>query len=195
MGYSEVFKMPANMTITGRTSTITNAFVASITPRIEPNETEIKSCLRVLGLNVDDLRCAYCGDKATEWDHLHPLASNKKPSGYISQIGNLVPACGKCNQSKGNKSWKDWIKSNVNGSPKSRGKDKDLHMRIQRLEEYEKSWRVTPIDFSKLVDKQLWDKYWSNCESLHLEMRRCQDLAEQIRETIAKNLQVPSADK
>jgi len=38
------------------------------------------------------LQCSYCGTPATEWDHLRPLVMNKKPTGYISEIHNLVPA-------------------------------------------------------------------------------------------------------
>ncbi|TET40105.1 MAG: HNH endonuclease, partial [Dehalococcoidia bacterium] len=91
MRYKEVFKTPKPMKITGRTSTITNSFVTSIIPSIEPTEEEIKECLEILGLDPNDLCCAYCGDKATEWDHLRPLVKDKKPTGYISEIRNLVP--------------------------------------------------------------------------------------------------------
>ena len=43
-------------------------------------------------------------------DHLRPLVKDKEPTGYISEIHNLVPSCGKCNQSKGNKEWKAWMR-------------------------------------------------------------------------------------
>jgi endonuclease I len=45
----------------------------------------------------------------------------KKPTGYISEIHNLVPACGKCNQSKGNKEWRQWMLSDATLSPKTKG--------------------------------------------------------------------------
>lgn len=176
------------MRITSRGSTITNAFVSSILPSIEPQEDEIRECLRILELDVKDLRCAYCGNKATEWDHLRPLVSNKKPTGYVSEIRNLVPACGTCNQSKGNKNWNDWITSDVKGSPKIRNGE-DLKVRIQRLKRYEKWGRLSPIKFKKAVDGKLWDKHWQNLEDMHKEMKKCQKLADQIRTEIAK--QVP----
>jgi hypothetical protein len=34
--------------------------------------------------------------------NLFLLVEEKEPIGYISEIRNLVPVCGKCNQSKGN---------------------------------------------------------------------------------------------
>lgn len=55
---------------------------------------EVKEALGILELDADDLRCAYCGDKSTEWDHLRPIVKNKKPTGYISDIFNLVQLVG-----------------------------------------------------------------------------------------------------
>ena len=115
-----VFNMPNPVTIMGRSSSITNSFVNGIIPVIEPTESEIREALKILEQNEDDVRCVYCGDKKTEWDHLHPLIINKKHTGYITEIANLVPACGKCNQSKGNSNWKDWMISNAEKSPKTR---------------------------------------------------------------------------
>ncbi|MDL5501997.1 MAG: HNH endonuclease, partial [Candidatus Methanoperedens sp.] len=145
MDMKKAFYMPKAMNITGRTSTITNSFVNSIIPCIPPSEIEIKESLDILGLNHEDLRCAYCGEKATEWDHLRPLVENKQPTGYISEINNLVPACGKCNQSKGNQDWKKWITSSAKLSPKTKGV-KDLNDRIKRLEDYEKIRKPIKLD-------------------------------------------------
>ncbi len=105
MSYIELFRMPTPMKITGRSSSITNSFVTSIIPTIVPTEQQVKEALAVLGMDKDTFECAYCGDTASEWDHLRPLVLKKEPTGYISEIHNLVPSCGKCNQSKGNKSW------------------------------------------------------------------------------------------
>lgn len=102
----EIFKMPTPVKITGRTSSITNAFVNGIIPVIEPTDQEIIDALHTLGMTPTHIVCAYCGDTYSEWDHFHPLIKDKQPTGYISEIHNLVPACSKCNQSKGNKHWK-----------------------------------------------------------------------------------------
>ena len=94
--------------------------------------------------------CAYCSDLYTERDHLRPLVVRQRPTGYISEIANLVPACGKCNQSKGNKPWRGWILSDAPRSPKSR-QVADLESKIARLEAY-KGWRdVTPLEFEQII--------------------------------------------
>jgi 5-methylcytosine-specific restriction endonuclease McrA len=76
----------------------------SIIPIIVPTNEQVKEALDILGMDHDSFHCAYCGATASEWDHLRPLVLNKKPTGYISEIHNLVPACGKCNQSNDSKS-------------------------------------------------------------------------------------------
>jgi len=126
------FRMPRPIKITGRTSTITNAFVNAIIPVVEPTDDDILSVLRVLDIDAADVRCAYCGDPSTEWDHLEPIVSGKRPTGYISEIANLVPACGKCNQSKSGRHWREWIEGPAALSPKMRG-IQDLKARIKHL--------------------------------------------------------------
>lgn len=69
----KIFRMPTPVKITGRTSSITNAFVNGIIPVIEPTEEEIESALETLGMDKDHIVCAYCGNPYTEWDHFHPL--------------------------------------------------------------------------------------------------------------------------
>ena len=170
MKIKNIFKMPKQVGIAGRTSTITNAFVNTIIPYIEPNEEELIKCLEILELDKDDLRCVYCNEKSSEWDHLRPIVENKKPSGYISNIYNLVPSCGKCNQSKGNKNWLNWIESDAPHSPKNKNV-KDLDKRIDRLKKYEEWGNVNRIDFEKIVNNELWEKHWVNHGKL-LEMMR-----------------------
>src|SRR5467141_2592011 len=131
--------LPAPMSVTGRSSSITNAFINAIIPVIEPTEEEELEALEVLQIDPKDIRCAYCGDKATEWDHLRPIITNQEPTGYITEIANLVPSCGKCNQSKGKSNWRTWMTGPARLSPRMRGIG-DLDMRISRLELYER-WR------------------------------------------------------
>src|SRR4030042_5456673 len=111
MSIRDAFQMPTPMTISGRSSSITAAFVSAIIPQIEPTDEEVKTALDILQMSPDNVSCAYCGAQATEWDHLRPLVANQKPTGFISEIRNLVPSCGKWNQSKGNKYWMDWSES------------------------------------------------------------------------------------
>lgn len=186
MDYLSPFRMPTVMKITGRSSSITNAFINSIIPVIKPTNSQVKTALEILRMSHDKFECAYCGAQATEWDHLRPLVKDKMPTGYISEIHNLVPACGKCNQSKGNKHWADWIVSDAKLSPKSKGVE-NLSLRIQRLKEYEQ-WEVpTKVDFEKVIGKGKWEQHWKNCETIQQTMRNSQVLADKIKNEIVKN--------
>lgn len=194
MKYTDVFKMPKATTIMARTSSITNSFVNGIIPCIAPAEEEIKRVLNILGMDKDNVKCSYCGDKCTEWDHFRPLVIDKRPTGYISEINNLVPACGKCNQSKGNKYWKDWILSDAQLSPKTRN-IYNLDTIIENLENFEKQTKPIRIDFECIVGRELWEKHWDNCVKLHDQMRECQVVSEQIREIISVSLNEPKTSK
>jgi HNH endonuclease len=132
-------QLPSPMNVTGRSSSITNAFINAIIPAFDPTEEEELEALHILGMEPHDIRCAYCGDKFTEWDHLRPIITNQEPTGYITEIANLVPSCGKCNQSKGKSDWRTWMEGKARFSPKTRGIP-DLPTRIARLQSYE-DWR------------------------------------------------------
>ncbi len=175
-----LFSMPKPVNIMGRASSITNSFINAIIPVIQPSREEVLEALDILGMDLADVRCAYCGDKSTEWDHLRPLVFEQRPTGYISEIANLVPACGKCNQSKGNKPWREWIISSAARSPQSRGVP-NLETKIERLAEYER-WRdVQPLDFAKIVGEVEWSRHWENWQRVLDEMRSSQALAARLR--------------
>lgn len=120
MDYLSMFQMPKPIKITGRSSSITSGFVTSIITAIYPRSEEIRKSLEILRIEPGDLSCAYCGSLASEWDRSKPLVKDKRPTGYISGIHNLVQSCGKCNQSKGNKTWNQWMCSPAKQSPKNK---------------------------------------------------------------------------
>lgn len=178
------FKMPTAVSITGRSSSITNCFASAIIPVIHPTAGEVSEALTILGLSADDLRCAYCGDPSTEWDHLRPLIVGQRPTGYVSEIRNLVPACGKCNQSKGNKPWRAWIQSNAPRSPKARGLP-GLEERVVRLEAFERAGSPLKIDFEAVLGSDQWAQHWNNWNAVIGELRRAQEFAKRLQSQIA----------
>jgi hypothetical protein len=180
------FWMPSVQTMVSRKSSITNAFVNAVIPSIPPTLEEIEQALAILQIDPSDMRCAYCGDTASEWDHLRPLVLNRRPTGFISEIANLVPSCGKCNQSKGNKPWRDWMLSGAKLSPT--GRKLATVERIGRLEAYEK-WRVpTKIDFESILGNEAWEKYWALCEKVNDDLRQHQQVADAMRVRIVDAL-------
>lgn len=194
MEYLSLFRMPTPMRITGRSSSITNVFINSIIPVVPPSAEEVKWVLTILGMTPETFQCAYCGGVASEWDHLRPLVKDKKPTGYISEIHNLVPSCGKCNQSKGNKEWKTWMHSNAKLSPTARGV-KDIPERVKRLDAYEISKAPTKIDFSAIVGQDVWAQHQSNLERVQSLMRESQELASKINSRVASAYKVLDAER
>jgi hypothetical protein len=173
-------QLPTRITVNQRASSITNAFINAIIPVIVPTEAEELEALKVLRIDPADIRCVYCGDKSTEWDHLNPIISNQEPTGYITEIANLVPSCGKCNQSKGKSHWRTWMMGNARLSPKSRG-IRNLKTRVKRLEAYEKWRQPRQIDFAEVVGRKLWNRHRQNWREVLALLRHSQELASEIR--------------
>ena len=175
--------MPSPGSIKGRSSSITAAFVQAIVPAIDPSEKEVDDALDVLGMQRGACRCSYCGDSTTEWDHFRPLVVSQRPTGYITEIANLVPACGKCNQSKGNKDWKLWMRSTARLSPATR-QVPFLEEKIHRLALFEK-WRLpTKIDFESEVGSDFWHAHWDNLKRFFALMDECELHAKALRQRI-----------
>jgi hypothetical protein len=183
------FSMPKGVTITFRTSSLTNAFAAAMLPNIEPETNEVAQVLDILEIDPDNLTCAYCGDKATEWEHLHPIVKERFPTGYPSSIKNLVPSCGKCNQSKGGKEWRHWIVSDAPLSPKSRG-IKDLDKRIIRIEAHEKWASCCPIPVREIIGESAYSEYFGRLEHIVNEMKQAQRAASVLKAKISEALKL-----
>ena len=177
------FAMPKAVRITGRASSITNSFVNGIVPVIRPSEAQIEEALEILGMS-DGVVCSYCGDTASEWDHLRPLVVGQQPTGYIHEIHNLVPACGKCNQSKGNKTWREWMFGTARHAPANRGVV-DLEARAERLERYEQWGDPTRVDFRGVAGEELWAEHWRNHAAILALMREAEKTVELIRAKVA----------
>lgn len=128
--------------------------------------------------------CAYCGDAATEWGHFRPLVIAQQPTGYISEIHNLVPACGKCNQSKGNKNWRELMLGSARLSPRTRGVA-DLADRVARLEAFEGWGTPTRVDLEALAGAALWAEHWRNHRDVLALLRKAEETASRIRDRIA----------
>jgi len=180
-------KIPKPLKITSRISTITNSFAQAIIPTEVPTEDEVNELLVRLEMSFDDRKCVYCGDSATDWDHLRSLVSNKEPSGYVTESRNLVPSCGTCNQSKGGSDWKKWMTGPAKKSPKSR-KISNLDRKIAILEAFVQWGGVKPVNFDEHANKDDWEAYWNARLSIEKQMREAQLLAEKIRNSIQKNL-------
>jgi HNH endonuclease len=171
--------------ITSRTSSVTNSFVQAIMPPFESSGDEQREALLHLGMTPEDLHCVYCGATTTDWDHLRPLVKKKRPTGYISEIRNLVPSCGPCNQSKGASDWRAWMMGKAVGSPKTKNVV-DIQERMSRLARFEEWGGVHAIPFEELISKITWDEYWRQLEVILDAMRAAQEKAIVVRKDIMR---------
>jgi hypothetical protein len=180
-------KSRKSLKITQRVSSVTNSFVQAVIPWVAPTADEQAKALDVLGMSFAEIECVYCGVVASDWDHLRPLVRGKRPTGFISDYKNLVPSCGRCNQSKGAHEWRSWIDGRAKGSPASR-KIADIEMRKANLEAFEIWGDVSALRLEELASPELWVAHWNNLEKLERGMFEAQRHAEVLRAEIAKNL-------
>lgn len=181
------FKLPGIGRITGRVTSIRGAFFAAITPVVIPTEAEVDEALSVLDMSRGDCVCAYCGGPKSEWDHLRAIVRESKPTGYITELANLVPSCGKCNQSKGNTPWEEWMRGDAERSPKKRG-IADIEDRIARLRAYE-CWRTpTRLNYQAILGKESWAQYEERLKVAIEQLVASEELASQLRETISAHM-------
>ena len=83
--------------------------------------------------------CAFCGAKrAPRKDHLIPVI---QCGDFI--LRNVVPACQKCDDSKGQKEYHEWMRNSISGrSLKARGfTDEQIEERIKLIEKWQSGYR------------------------------------------------------
>lgn len=115
-------------TIMGRKSTFSNAFASALAPHDVYVHADVADAMRDLDQDPDaELQCVYCGAEAATWDHVFNRVVKGDFSGYGHRIRNLVPCCRSCNESKGQKPWREFLDAR---SPP----DKDV--RVRRMERF-----------------------------------------------------------
>jgi len=114
---------------------------------------------------TDPPECVYCGSPDVKrWDHLVPI--NK---GGETVLGNMVPACARCDDSKRAEPFEEWMTSGVNGSPQSRG-IADVAQRIERIKAYVQHFDYRVRTLEERLDGQELEKLEA-IQSLLQELR------------------------
>ena len=113
-------------------------------------------------------QCVYCGSpEVRRWDHLVPVKR-----GGETVVGNMVPACARCDDSKRDKPLEEWMTSDAQHSPKSRGVD-DINERIERIRAYAQHFGYTPM----ILEQRLSEE---ERERLALIQSTLQELREEV---------------
>jgi hypothetical protein len=182
-------KIPPKTTITSRTSTITSQFARTKAPYLKPTPLQLNERYKQFGMDPTTASCAYCIGAQTEWDHLFAIVNDNKWTGYFTEVNNLIPACGKCNQSRGKRPYAEWMLSNAVLSVKNVFIKRDKLSEEQAVFEVKK--RIMLIDevVKKSPPKHLAVDHMSILETAYEDKRleiikllyEAQKIAEQIQ--------------
>ncbi len=120
---------------------------------------EIKQVLDFF--DKDPPECVFCGSKDVKrWDHLVPIKE-----GGETVLGNMVPACASCDDSKQAKPFEEWMISDFDNSPKKKG-IRDINQRIKRIKAYMRSYGYTPQSLEERLNKQEYRRWKEICSRL-----------------------------
>lgn len=151
-------KYPAADKISSRSSTICRSMACTLMPRYPcTNEDENK-----WKKFFSDKECAYCGKKATHLDHLFPLIDKRKPTGYMTEVSNLVPCCSLCNQRKGNINFVEYMRSD---KCQYIGDKNDQDKRINKINEFQNQMPAKRICIDSVILSE-WQKILTEYDDL-----------------------------
>lgn len=106
--------------------------------------------MRVLAFfGTDHPECVFCeSSEVKRWDHLIPVSK-----GGETVLGNMVPACARCDDSKRDLYFEEWMTSNATGSPKSCGV-KHINQRVELIKTYVEHFHYTPRSLEERLNKK-----------------------------------------
>lgn len=145
MKVSTIKKYLRPSTVMGRKSTFANAFASAMAPHDIYVQAEVAEAIRDLGHDPDaELQCVYCGAEAATWDHVFNRVVKGDFSGHGHRVRNLVPCCRTCNESKGQKPWREFFQTR---------NPPDKEERIRRMEQFLSSSDAQPIGMEAMRHK------------------------------------------
>lgn len=110
------------------------------------SQKEVGKVLTFFG--TDPPECVFCGSpEVKRWDHLVAISK-----GGETVLGNMVPACARCDDSKRDVTFEEWVMSDAAGSPKSLG-IKDIDQRVERIKAYIQYFGYIPRSLEERLDE------------------------------------------
>lgn len=165
-------------TLSGRRSTINNAFVHEIIFHPGNKTEENKMWLKRFGQIQGEEKCVYCGERAGTIDHIFNLTIQGLPSGYNSDYNNLVPCCKDCNSKKGATLWQDYMKTD------EMIKIEGHEQRFEVLEKILKKYPPFYFDFKEVVGEEKWNNYIKMKEELLMKMDETSEVLIKLRKLV-----------
>lgn len=120
--------------------------------------------------------CAYCGGPVERWDHLAPISG-----GGDTVLGNIVPSCSRCDDSKRDLAFDEWATCAAPASPHSRGVT-DIEARLARVHEYAGRYAYVPRSLEDRLTPEELRRFAAIQEDLARLRRDVDDFIAQYRE-------------
>jgi hypothetical protein len=156
-----------------QSTSVTYGFASAVAPREQVDESEILQSLEMLGQDTEDVSCVYCGNPAQIWDHLFPIVKAGRQFGPGHRIRNLVPCCGRCSGSKGNKDFETWL-------PHSFENWKDTLEKLRAYAGGVAEDPPLPPEIEAETEAEL-DKYWAIRDRVFDLLREADEIAARIQ--------------
>jgi len=129
--------------------------------------------------------CAFCGAKqAPRKDHLIPVIHC---GDFVRR--NVVPACQKCDDSKGQKGYREWmLNSNSRRSLKARGfTDEQIRKRIRLIEKWQSGYKAK-------TEAELFGKDYPTYQQILRKMGKLCEESKQMIDRVKSKNRKPEAD-
>ena len=122
--------------------------------------------------------CVYCGSPDVKrWDHLIAVSEFG-----LSRMGNLVLACARCDDSKGNRPYDEWMRGPAKYSPASRGDIPNVEARIRRIEGFVQRYGTRPVPLEERLSPSELREHEGIVRTLQSVYRRANRLVDNFRE-------------
>jgi hypothetical protein len=146
-------------------------------------DAEIEAALQFFG--SQPLECSFCGSlKVSRWDHLVSIRT-----GGETVLGNMVPACGSCGDSKSHRAFEVWMRSAAPLSPARKGVP-DLEARIAKLYRYMDKFNYSPTRLEDRLTQEEADELRSLQERLETIRRDADTFISRIAARLTESLVV-----
>ena len=121
--------------------------------------------------NERHVECVYCGSvDVRRWDHVVPVKL-----GGDTVLGNMVPVCAPCDDSKQDNEFEQWMTSEAPRSPQSRDVV-DIASRVRRIRQY-----VGNFDYeARPIEQRLDESERDELEGIERQVEEARQRLEQL---------------
>ncbi len=134
-------------------------------------------------LKIKESQCAYClrEGQAKTADHFKPVVNGTMPTGYVTDITNLVPCCKDCNSKKAGKEFDDWFDENNQWLIDKLGNKNKINERKNIILE---AMRPNWLDYKQILGRKGWHKYTTTRKKLERALARSQKTLDKLAQKI-----------